>query len=229
MHNIGILYLNESTDNVINHEILSQKYNIIELTEDMKPSDNLHAVIIREEETSDLSTICDLILKIRKQSHCYIWVSTATESSVGKLVYLQLGADQVFEANRETKEISLIIDNALCRIGQEKQPTQSIEESSENKSMFQLNSSNISVVIDGGNEVVLTKLEYKIAELLVKTPNTAVDYETIYQQIWNDESLENKRYRVANVVYHLRRKVETNIKKPKFIKTVRSRGYMLNI
>ncbi|MBM7687458.1 transcriptional regulator [Enterococcus ureilyticus] len=229
MHNIGILYLNESTDNVINHEFLSQKYNIIELTEDSKPVDELHAVIIREEETSDLSTICDLILKIRKQSQCYIWVSTVTESSVGKLVYLQLGADQVFEANREIKEIGLIIDNALCRIGQENRPNQSIEEISENKSMFQLNSSNISVVIDGGNEVVLTKLEYKIAELLLKTPNTAVDYETIYQQIWNDDSLENKRYRVANVVYHLRRKVETNIKKPKFIKTVRSRGYMLNI
>ncbi|MEI5990123.1 hypothetical protein A5881_001616 [Enterococcus termitis] len=229
MHNIGILYLKEPTDNVISHEILSPKYNIIELTESSKPSNELHAVIIREEEISDLSTICDLILKIRKQSQCYIWISTATENSLGKLVYLQLGADQVFEANREEKEISFIIDNALCRIGLENKVSQSIEEASANKNMFQLNSSNISVVIDGGDEVVLTKLEYKIAELLLKTPNTAVDYETIYQKIWNDDSVENKRYRVANVVYHLRRKVETNIKKPKYIKTVRSRGYMLHI
>lgn len=229
MHNIGILYLKEATDNVINHEFLNQKYNIIELTENVKKIDELHAVIIREEETSDLSIICDLILKIRKQSQCYIWISTASECSVGKLVYLQLGADQVFEADRESKEISLIIENALLRIEHENSQKQSIEEFSDTNNLFRLNSSNISVVIDGGNEVVLTKLEYKIAELLLKTPNTAVDYDTIYEQIWNDDSLENKQYRVANVVYHLRRKVEPNIKKPKFIKTVRSRGYMLNI
>lgn len=229
MYNIGILYPNEPAENMIDYDALRKKYNVVDLDENIEEIDKVHAVFMREEETSDLSTICDLIFKIKKKSDCYIWIATATENSVGKLVYLQLGADAVFGAHKEVKEIELIMDNALSRMGQKKVENSSTETSFGKKDIFELNPSNISVFIDGGKEVVLTKLEYKIIEVLLKTPNTAVSYETIYKKIWNDDLLENKQYRVANVVYHLRSKVEKNIKKPEYIKTVRSKGYMLSI
>lgn len=229
MYNIGLLGLKEPLNNVIDYEELSQKCDVVELEESIENIDNLHAVIIREEEASDLSSICDLIFKIKKKSDCYIWISTATESSVGKLVYLRLGADAVFGANKESKEVVLIMENALSRIEKEKEENSSIEAAYGKKDVFELNPSNISVFMEGGKEVVLTKLEYQIVELLLKTPNTAVNYETIYQKIWRDDVLENKQYRVANVVYHLRKKIEKNIKQPEFIKTVRSKGYMLSV
>jgi DNA-binding response OmpR family regulator len=224
MYNIGTLFFKEPTDNMFD-----QKDNIIMLEENVEDIDKLHAVMIREEETSDLSIICDLISKIKKKSDCYIWIVTATENSVGKLVYLQLGADAVFGANREVKEINLITKNALSRIIQKKIEGSSDEIPFGTRGTFELNPSNISLFLDGKKEIILTRLEYQIVEILLGTPNTAVSYETIYQKIWKDSSLENKQYRVANVVYHLRRKIEKNIKDPKYIKTVRSKGYMLSV
>lgn len=229
MYNIGLLHLNNKANSSTDSEVLKRSYNVIEITENIESIEELQAVIIEEEVVADISTICEMILKIKQRSNCYIWVFTATENSVGKLVYLQLGADEVFGADREVKEVGLVIENALCRIASQKIESHSVEIPLDKKEIFELNPSNISVFIDGEKEVVLTKLEYQIFEVLLKTPNTAVTYETIFQKIWKDDSIENKQYRVANVVYHLRRKIEKNIKKPKFIKTVRSKGYMLSV
>lgn len=210
-------------------EEIKQKHNIIELTEELEWLEKLDAIIILEENISNLSAICELISKIKKRSTCYIWVMIATENSVGKLVYLQLGADEVFDLNREAKEIGFIIENSLRRVNEPLANESVASESYPNNELLKLIPNNASVLIEGNQEIVLTKLEFQMLELLLKNAGMAVSYETIYQAMWKADTVENKQYRIANVVYHLRKKIEKNIKKPIFIKTVRSKGYMLNI
>lgn len=53
-------------------------------------------------------------------------------------------------------------------------------------------------------------------------------YEQLFQEIWCDVD-ESKQYRLNNLIFHLRKKIEKNTKNPVFIKTIRSRGYMLTI
>lgn len=227
MCNIGMLALRNTSKKRIEIDEIKQKHNVLEITENLELLETLHAVVIVEEDIRDLSRICELISKIKNSSICYIWIMTDTEHSVGKLVYLQLGADEVFDLSREVKEVVFIMENSLLRVGQN-----GVEESiaSENNAieLLKLIPANASVMIEGAKEVALTKLEFQLLELLLRYQGMAVSYEMIYQEMWKIDTGENKQYRIANVIYHLRRKIEKDIKKPRFIKTVRSKGYMLN-
>ncbi|MBO0441099.1 DNA-binding response regulator [Candidatus Enterococcus ikei] len=229
MCNIGMLSLGKTAETRLDIEEIKQKHTIIELTEELEWLETLDAVILLEENISNLSGICELISKIKKRSTCYIWVMTATENSVGKLVYLQLGADEVFDLNRQVKEIEFIMENSLRRVNDLLAQESVTSKSHSNDELLKLISNNSSVLIEGNQEIVLTKLEFQMLELLLQNLGTAVSYETIYQTLWRADTVENKQYRIANVVYHLRKKIEKNVKKPIFIKTVRSKGYMLNI
>lgn len=229
MCNIGMLSLGTNAENRIDIEEIKQRHKIIEVTEELELVETLQAIIILEGNISNLSMICELISKIKKRSTCYIWIMTATEKSVGKLVYLQLGADEVFDLSREPKEISFIMENSLLRINQPHAKANLVTENYHEEELLKLIPTNVSVMMEGNKEIVLTKLEFQLLELLCRNQGLAVSYETIYQKLWKTDTAENKQYRIANVVYHLRRKIEKNVKKPIFIKTVRSRGYMLNI
>ena len=229
MCNIGMLSLGNTIGNKIDLEAIKQKHKIIEITENLELLETLNAIIILEENITNLSVICELISNIKKRSACYIWIMTATEHSVGKLVYLQLGADEVFDLDRESKEVGFIMENSLLRITSEPVKEASLREGHPTGELLQLIPSNVSVLVEGKKEIVLTKLEFQMLELLLRQPGTAVSYEMIYQEMWKTEPGENKQYRIANLVYHLRKKIENNVKKPIFIKTVRSKGYMLNI
>ena len=56
----------------------------------------------------------------------------------------------------------------------------------------------------------------------------AIKYEELYKNVWKDTANERK-YRVANVIFHLRKKIEQDVNKPQYIKTIRSKGYMLTV
>ncbi|EHQ9041231.1 winged helix-turn-helix domain-containing protein, partial [Enterococcus faecalis] len=50
------------------------------------------------------------------------------------------------------------------------------------------------------------------------------------KQVWSNESDGTVRnYKIANAIFHIRNKIEKNPKIPRFIKTVRSKGYMLSL
>ena len=70
-------------------------------------------------------------------------------------------------------------------------------------------------------------MEFKVFELLFDKHDKALTYEEIYQHIWGNESAEKKEYRVSNIIFHLRGKIEEDPTTPKFIKTVRTIGYKL--
>ncbi|MFD2388371.1 winged helix-turn-helix domain-containing protein [Enterococcus rivorum] len=93
--------------------------------------------------------------------------------------------------------------------------------------MFEMNEANMSVLIEG-KEIELTKREFCMIHLLSSNPKTAFSYEEIYQSVWN-EAYNNQKYKVANVIFRLREKIEKNTEKPIYIRTVRSRGYMLDV
>lgn len=93
--------------------------------------------------------------------------------------------------------------------------------SKQERKRLKLIHSNSSVLLNGKQEVSLTKLEFKTIELLSNHIGKVLTYEDIYENIW-DKVSEDKQYRVTNIIYHLRRKLEDD-----YIKTVRSKGYML--
>ena len=86
-------------------------------------------------------------------------------------------------------------------------------------------------VLKNDKEVYLTRLEFIFLDLLLNNRGKAVSYEEIYQYLWPNKSEYNYniQVRISNLVFLVRKKIENDPKKPIFIKTIRSIGYMFEL
>lgn len=76
-----------------------------------------------------------------------------------------------------------------------------------------------------GKEVLLTAKEYAILEYLVLNRNITISKEKLVENIW-DCDYEGFDNTVMVHIRHLREKIEEEPSSPKYIKTVKGRGYM---
>ena len=79
-------------------------------------------------------------------------------------------------------------------------------------------------VIQGGEDVNLTRLEYNTLVFLASNPGIALTRTQIFEAVWNMDS-DSCHSSVVNVIYNLRRKIELDCKNPTYIKTVLGVGY----
>ncbi|GGD00590.1 DNA-binding response regulator [Enterococcus wangshanyuanii] len=235
MFNIGILKLrkNEIINNYVRKN--EEKNNLCYLEEkniNGNTLNSIHAIVAFESNLEETTKLCELFLKIKDDYDGHIFVISMDTQTLGKIVYLRLGVDYVFNINQGHEEIQLVIDNALVRTRKRKKVQFDRKKHQENESPLVLVRNNFSVLVHGVNEVSLTKKEYQILDFLFETPNSARSYQEIYKELYNDSTYVDggvKNYRVANIIFHLRKKIEKFTDSNQYIKTVRSIGYMLAI
>ncbi len=84
------------------------------------------------------------------------------------------------------------------------------------------------VFVDGRHVEQLTELEYKLALLLYGRLNKIVDKYAIVTQVWGENYLDQvDDARIEKLVSRLRAKLEPDAVEPKYLITVRGRGYKL--
>jgi hypothetical protein len=84
------------------------------------------------------------------------------------------------------------------------------------------------VFVDGRRVEQLTELEYKLALLLYGRLNKIVDKYAIVTQVWGENYLDQvDDARIEKLVSRLRAKLEPEAIEPKYLITVRGRGYKL--
>ena len=79
-------------------------------------------------------------------------------------------------------------------------------------------------VIQGGEDVNLTRLEYNTLVFLASNPGIVLTQTQIFEAVWNMDS-DSCHASVVNVIYNLRKKIEPDSKNPTYIKTVLGVGY----
>ena len=79
-------------------------------------------------------------------------------------------------------------------------------------------------VLQGGQEIPLTRLEYSTLILLASNPGIVFTQTQIFEAVWNMES-DSCHSSVVNVICNLRKKIEPDSKNPTYIKTVLGVGY----
>lgn len=79
-------------------------------------------------------------------------------------------------------------------------------------------------VLQDGKEINLTRLEYSTLVLLASNPGIVLTRTQIFEAVWNMDS-NSCHSSVVNVIYNLRKKIETDSKNPTYIKTVLGIGY----
>ncbi|MBO0470105.1 response regulator transcription factor [Enterococcus sp. DIV0242_7C1] len=176
---------------------------------------------------SEVAEICQLIMEIKMNSESFIWVVSKIYDEKKRVVYLQLGVDGNISTECSPRELQLIVKNALDRKSTyENQSVSQKDGTKSNESLPELNEKNLSFVAEG-EEVPLTRTEYRLFKLLLSNPGIAFSYEELYRKVWN-KPYKNEKYRVSNVVFHIREKLEEYSLSPNHIKTVRSVGYMIS-
>ncbi|MGX7265621.1 winged helix-turn-helix domain-containing protein [Enterococcus crotali] len=233
MFNIAIVN-NDGNSNSAYIKALEEKKCVIhqmDFDELAKELSGIHAVLITESGVENIGQTYEWIIKTRSLSNCFIWVLSREATKINRIIHLQLGADGTLDSEIDLEEFSLYIMKTLERraVGQNQlESTSSARRLNEEDGPFDIRliSGNSSVKIDGKNEIALTDLEFSTLELLIERKGQAVTYEELYENIWGEEE-GDKKYRVANLVFHLRKKLNDDSFKSKYIRTVRSRGYML--
>ncbi len=79
-------------------------------------------------------------------------------------------------------------------------------------------------VLQDGNEINLTRLEYNTLVLLASNPGIVLTRTQIYEAVWNMDS-DSCQSNISTVICNLRKKIEPDSKNPTYIKTVLGVGY----
>lgn len=181
-------------------------------------------ILLKESKTQPIEKICYMIIELKKKWNPLIWVISEQASSIQKIIYLELGADGTFNYRNVCEEIHLVIKHSLTRYCKKKK--QETVNETVNGSL-QLNERNLSLQGEGEHEeVILTRLEYHLLKIFLENQAMTLTYQQLNERIWSYPD-EHDRYRIANLVFHLRNKLKQAGKDPSIIRTVRAQGYIL--
>ena len=89
---------------------------------------------------------------------------------------------------------------------------------------LEVNSDRKEVILDG-DVVKVTPIEFKILQLLIKSPGRVFSAEEIYERVWNENAVNTDTVMVH--VRNIREKIEIDPKNPKYLKVVWGVGYKI--
>lgn len=170
-----------------------------------------------------------LIKKVRETMRIPIIIISAKQEDRDKIVGLEIGADDFIQKPFNPLEVVARVQALMRRSyhfsAEENKETEVSEVSRIAVGDLMLDEAAFSII---RNNVViqLTKIEYKILELLMATPGRVYTKQQIFERAWNDYYMGGEEDNTINVhISKIREKIEDNPKKPIYIKTVRGLGY----
>jgi len=166
----------------------------------------------------------EVLRKIRKFSEIPIIMLTARGDTSDRVVGLRLGADDYIPKPFESAEIEARMEAVLRRSSNTGKPP---KEKQIEFGLVKVDLQRRSVLVDG-EESDLTANEFRLLEFLLENRNTVVTRGQITEALYGDEFDPFQRS-VDILVSRLRKKINDDPKKPKFIKTLHGQGYMLTV
>lgn len=151
-----------------------------------------------------------------------IIIVTAKGEEFDRVFGLEIGADDYVTKPFSPREILARI-KAVTRRGERIAPT-------EQQSVRKMTIGDLSVdedrlrVTRSGEPVVLTPKEFELLDYLIHRQGRVLDRETLLNGVWGFNYAGDTRM-VDMHISHLREKIETDPKHPRYLKTVRGFGY----
>ncbi|WP_077620880.1 response regulator transcription factor [Bacillus sinesaloumensis] len=167
-----------------------------------------------------------LIKRVRQELEIPIIIISAKNDDNDKILGLGLGADDFIPKPFNPLEVIARVQALLRRSYNYTQTTEIMTEKGQIKvGEIVLDESSFSV-IKGSVVISLTKIEYRILELLMGSPGRVYTKQQIFERAWDDFYMGGEEDNTINVhISKLREKLEENMKKPIYIKTIRGLGY----
>ena len=164
----------------------------------------------------------EMIATLRAKSRIPLIVVSGQSAETAKIIALEAGADDYVMADCNPLELLARIKSQLRRYTQLVNVCESINR------IYQVDGLVVddiqrTVTVDGKN-VRLTPIEYKILRFLVQQHGKVFSNSQIYESIWNMEAFGADNT-IAVHVRHIREKIESNPRQPRYLKVVWGNGY----
>ncbi|MFW3589204.1 response regulator transcription factor [Vagococcus fluvialis] len=163
--------------------------------------------------------------KIRETSNVPILMLSAKNEDIDKISGLHVGADDYLTKPFSPMELIARVKSMLRRYFTLGEFEQELKEGIIELNELRLDTHAKTVFVEE-REVNLTKTEYKIVELLMSNPGRVFSIDDIYESVWEEPSF-NSDNTVSVHIRKIREKIESNPKKPKYLKVVWGIGYKM--
>lgn len=163
-----------------------------------------------------------VLRKIRETSRVPAIMMTARTEDYDKILGLELGADDYVTKPYNPMEVVARVKAQLRRTYSYAEPLAE-EESVIELFDLRLNLKECSLR-KKGNDILLTKTEYRILELLMQSPGRVYTKQQIFDYAWENLYLGEDSTLMVHIS-NLRNKIEDDPKNPVMIKTVKGLGY----
>lgn len=158
----------------------------------------------------------ELCKEVRRYNHVPIIMLTARDTELDEIKALELGVNDYL-----SKPFSLgVLKARMKRLLKEKSEATNIV-----SGPFQIDQSTCKVY-KRGEEVVLSKLEYRLLLYLMENKNHILSKEQILGKIWDSDGKYVDNNTVSVNISRLRTKLEDDASTPVWIKTVHGIGYI---
>lgn len=163
------------------------------------------------------------LMKLREKKNIPVILISAKSQDADKIMGLTAGADDYITKPFNPSELIARVRSQLRRY--------TVLGAMEKKDNVILNGglridTKAKTVSVDGEEIKLTKIEYKIVELLMKNIGTVFSNDEIYAKVWNEEGFITDNT-IAVHIRHIREKIEINPKEPKYLRVVWGIGYKI--
>ena len=156
----------------------------------------------------------EMIHDIRNMTTIPIIIISAQDAETAKIMALNAGADDYVTVGYNPLELLARVKSQLRRYTQLVNLCESIDS---------INDRNRTVTVEG-REVKMTPIEYKILRLLVQERGKVLSISQIYESIWHMQAIGADNT-IAVHIRHIREKIESNPKEPRYLKVVWGTGY----
>ena len=168
------------------------------------------------------------VMRIRETKNIPIIILSAKTEESDKIIGLSMGADDYVSKPFRPDELVARVKAHLRRrnISSGSASGEYEENNLLTTGGLEIDLSAHTVTVDG-NPVHLTAKEFELLVLFCKYPNRVFTSRQIFDNLWNTYGLEDDVRTVMVHISNLRKKIEINPEKPKYIQTVRGVGYKL--
>lgn len=166
----------------------------------------------------------EIIKKTREWSSIPIIVISARTQEKEKVLALDAGADDYITKPFGTEELLARIRTAIRHSNKiEADQINSFRPYSAKGLVVDFEKRKVTV---DGNEIHLTRVEYKIVSLLAKHSGKVITYSSLIDEVWGPYADDNNRILRVNMA-NIRRKLEKNPGEPEYIFTELGIGYRM--
>ncbi|MCR4709297.1 MAG: response regulator [Clostridiales bacterium] len=166
----------------------------------------------------------DIIRQTREWSSMPIIVISARTQEKEKVNALDVGADDYITKPFGTSELLARIRTAMRHSNKIGSNNQLITKEYRAKDL-RVDFDKRRITLDG-NEVHLTRVEYKIVSILAQNSGRVITYDALINEIWGPYAGDNNRILRVNMA-NIRRKLEKNPAEPEYIFTELGVGYRM--